>query len=115
MKAMQRKTTFAEGWEDFLDTIISAFNTIAAMCQVDADDKLKALPIMLQGDVLNYLSCHAHSCASFDEAIAILRRWYNSDDRKARILVKWQELRLSKAMAKAPTESEVAVFRTPRS
>lgn len=43
--------------------------------------------------------------------MVILRKWYNSDDRKARILTKWQSMTLLDAMAEDPTESEVTVFR----
>ena len=37
--------------------------------------------------------------------------WANSDDRRARILSKWQSMTLLEAMADEPKESEVTVFR----
>ena len=111
MRAFQGKQTFSGSWEEDLDCCINIFNTLAVMCEVSMEDKLKAIPVMLTGDALNYYANNASSCIDFDQAMCMLRKWYNSDDRKARILTKWQSMKLSEAMNEDPGESEATVFR----
>ena len=111
MKAFQGKQTFSGCWEEDLDNCINVYNTLALMCEVTPQDKMKAIPVMLTGDALNYYANNSKSCSTFDNAISMLRKWYNSDDRKARILTKWQSMKLSEAMNEDPKESEATVFR----
>lgn len=40
-----------------------------------------------------------------------MREWYNIEDRKSRILTKWQSINFSEAMDDEPTETEVTMFR----
>ena len=111
MRAFVGKPTFSGNWDEDLDNCLNIFNTLAVMCEVTEHEKLKAIPIMLTGDALNYFSNNSRACNSFDDAMKTLREWYNSDDKKSRILSKWQSMTLSKAMSNAPEESEVTVFR----
>ena len=111
MKAFQGKPTFSGSWEEDLDNCINIFNTLATMCEVTDADKLKAIPVMLKGDALNYYANNSSPCTHFDDAMSMLRKWYNSDDRKARILARWQSMKLSDAMNEEPDESEVTIFR----
>lgn len=66
---------------------------------------------MLKGDALSYYAANYTGCNSYEEAIGVLRRWYNSDDKQTRILTRWQSMTLSKAMSDPPEESDVNVFR----
>lgn len=112
MKAYNGKTTFAGGWDEDLDNCLDIFFTLANMCELTDAERLKSLPVMLSGDALTYFSNHASKCTTFDSATSLLRKWYNSDEKKARILTEWQSMTLSNYMAKSPKESEVSVFRT---
>lgn len=40
----------------------------------------------------------------------LLRKRYNSSDKRSRILTRWQTLRLSESFAKRPDESQAKVF-----
>lgn len=112
MKAMIGKTNFSGSWEEDLDTCISVFDTLVTMCQLSVEDNFKSIPIMLTGDALSYFSTHAQSRDKFDEVMNFLRSWYNSDDKKARILSKWKSMRLSTAMEDDPDESKVTILGT---
>lgn len=94
-----------------MENCINVFETLASMCEVTEEDKLRAIPVMIKGDALNYFANNSKSCGTFDDAMRILRSWYKGDDRQARILSKLQEMRLTHAMNKNPDESEIDVFR----
>lgn len=97
MKAFHGKPMFAGTWEEDLENVISVFNTLSTVCELSQEEKLKAVPIMLRDDVLNYYSSNYDRCDTFEDAIALLRSWYNSD-RRSRILAEWQDMRLSTAL-----------------
>lgn len=82
------------------------------MCKISNEEILRSLPVMLSDDALSYLSSNANQCASNGNATTVLRKWYNFDEKKARILTEWQGMTLSKAMSQSPHESDVSVFRT---
>lgn len=111
MKSFIGKLTISGSWEEDLDNVLSIFNTLATMCKVAPDEKLKAIQIMQKGDALSYFSSKINLCATFDDAIELLRNWYNGDDKKTRILSKWQDMRLSRAISQNPDASEVTIFR----
>lgn len=112
MKAFVGKPTFSGSWEEDLDNCINVFNTLSSMSEISSEEKLKAVPVMLGGDALSFFANNSSTCESFQGAMELLRNWYNSDDRKARVLTKWQGMKLSEALSQKPEESEVAVFRT---
>lgn len=80
------------------------------MCEVNPQDKLRAVPIMLKADALNYYANTCSRCKDFEEVMDLLKEWYNINDRKARILNNWQSMSLTEAMEAEPNESEVTVF-----
>lgn len=59
---------------------------MAAMCEVSQLERLRAVPIIMKGDALNYYANNCSDCRTFDDAMKLLKEWYNSDDRTARIL-----------------------------
>lgn len=71
---------------------------------------MEAMLVMFKDNALSYLFSNWKVCVIYEEAIEMMKRWYNSDDKKSRILCKWQKMTLSKAMLESPTESEVKVF-----
>lgn len=111
MKAYIGNPTFSGGWDEDIDNCISIYDILSEMCCVTDDEKLQSIPIMLSGDALSYFSSKIEGCSSYQEATMLLRRWYNSDEKRARILKAWQSMQLSDKMSKAPHESEVSVFR----
>lgn len=76
MKAFQGKPPFSGSWEEDFDNVISVLNTLrscqADMCEITSEEKFKAIPVMLQGDTLNFFSNHAHSNATFEESMDLL-------------------------------------------
>ena len=111
MKAYVGKPIFTGNWDEDLDTCISVFNTLSKMCGMTDEDKVKSIPVMLSGDALSYFASNINENDEFTRATKLLREWYNSDDKKARILTKWQTMTLSEAMADEPKSSDVSVFR----
>lgn len=111
MKAYIGKEVFKGVWEEDLDNCIKVYETLSRMCKVDKEEMLQSLPIMLSGDALNYFSSEVSGCESYDDAMDQLQKWYNSDEKRARILTVWQQMTLSEEMSRNPGESEVVVFR----
>lgn len=111
MKAFKGKKPFTGSWEEDLDNCLGVFETLSDMCQITEAQMLRSIPIMLDGDALDYYSRIAASCATYGDAKSALRRWYNSDEKRARILTAWKSLVFSEEMSKRPDDSEVAVFR----
>lgn len=66
---------------------------------------------MPKGDALNYFANKSKQCRNFNSAMKLLRNWYNGDDRRARNLSKWQDMRLTDAMNREPEGSEIVIFR----
>lgn len=56
-----------------LNSTVSPYRTMAAMCEVSGDDMLKVILVMLFGDTLLYYSTHVKHCTSYEEAIGALR------------------------------------------
>lgn len=82
------------------------------MCEVTAEEKLKAVSVMLAGDALNYFAINPKGCSNYDDSMKKMRELYNSGDKKARILTKWRTMNLTNVTANYLTDSEVSVFRT---
>ena len=99
MRAFGTKKRFSGSWDEDLDDTISIFETLSNICELSDEEKLKAIPIMLMGDAMSYFSNKAKTYDTYEDAMITLRKWYNSDDKKARILTKWQTMSLSKEMA----------------
>lgn len=112
MRAFNNKSQFSGGWDEDLDNTIGVFSTLATMCQLTPEEKVMAIPVMLAGDALSYYSNQAREEDTFESAMGALRAWYNSDEKKARTLTKWQTMTLSEAFEADPESSEAAVFRT---
>lgn len=55
---------------------------------------------------------NANQCTTYGDNITILSEWYNSDEKKYRILKAWQSLTVRKTISQSPDESELSLFRT---
>ena len=111
MRAFNSKSKFTGSWEEDLDTTIKIFNTMSNMCGLTEDEKVRSIPLMLDGDALSYFSSNHKDGDNYDQSIEMLRNWYNNEEKRSRILTKWQTMTLTQAMSDDPTSSEVAVFR----
>lgn len=111
MKAFDRKKTFGGKWDEDLAGTISLYETLEKMCQLTQDEKFKSLPVMLSGDALTYFSDNAATCPSYEEALDVLRKWYNPDESQSRILTAWLSLKFSEELTKYPDLSEIDAFR----
>lgn len=111
MKAFIGKQTFSGEWDDDLDNCLNIFETLARMCKVIKPEMFQSMPIMLSGDALSYFSNKLDMCSTYDEGKKLLREWYNSDEKRARIITIWQRMTLSEELAKAPDSTETCVFR----
>lgn len=95
MKAYVGKDAFGGSWDEDLDNHISVYETLSRMFQVTKEEMHQSIPVMLRGDALSFFSDKMKGCTSYDDAINTLRRWYNSEEKRARILTAWQQLQLS--------------------
>lgn len=111
MNSFIGEPTFSGSWEEDLDNCINIINTLAAMCEISEHEKLKSVPVIPTGDALNFYANNVAGCRNFDGAMIKMCEWYNSDDRKLRILTTWQSMNFSEAMADELTETDVTVFR----
>lgn len=73
---------------------------------------LRSIPIMVSGNALRYIWSNTKQCATYDDAIDMVQRWYNSEEKNARILTAWKYLIFTKPMAERPAESGVSVFKS---
>lgn len=112
VKAFDKDDKYSGSYDDDLERSIRRFKTLAKMCEVPLDQRLHAIPIMLKGDALDFFDDYQEGCTSYEDAFTLLRNWYLSAEQRARVLAQWQNLRLSKEMAKRPDDSEVSVFRS---
>lgn len=87
------------------------------MCDATAKEKRKAMYVMLKGTALGLFTWKATTCETYEEALELLRTWYNSSDKYGRLQGEWQAMTLSQAMQEKPEESEISVSEalSPRS
>lgn len=111
MRAFVGKTRFGNNWDEDFDNTMNEFNTLDDICGVTEGEKLKYIPVMLSDEDLNYYSTNMKGYTNFQDATDQLKRWYNSNDRKARMITIWHTVTKSKAMEEYPNGSEVSVFR----
>lgn len=56
MRAFVVRRAFEGNWNEDLNNSISVFYTLALVCQVNQEDKLKSMPVLLTGYALRYIS-----------------------------------------------------------
>lgn len=88
------KPTTSGSWDEGLDNCINIFETLSAMCEVTLAEKLKAVPVTLTGEELNYYANNVRGCGDFHKAMDLIRAWYSNEDLKSRILTKWKFMTL---------------------
>lgn len=101
MRAFNNKSTFGGNWDEDLDNCIKIINT-PAMCKVSDEEKMKSIPVMLKNDTLNYCENNIKGCSNFEETLRLLRNLYNNDDKRSRILAKWQTMKFSDELLEEP-------------
>lgn len=89
MRSFVSRKTFAGLWEEDMDSTISFFETLAMVCGVTSDDKLRAIPIMFSADDLIYYASHITQCRSYEDTTNTVLEWYSNADKRSRILVKF--------------------------
>lgn len=110
-KAYIGQPKFGGRYEEDLEDVIEVFLTYSKMCNLTLTEKRKAIPIMLQGNALSLFNKEINITHSYDDAIGMMRLWYNSREKQMRLLREWQGMRLSTAMESEPKASEVEVYR----
>lgn len=81
------------------------------MSEVSDEDELKAIPETVPLNAIIYYLSNVQARLAYDEAVSDLRLWYNNSEKRAKILTKWQSLRLMRELKRSPDASEVEVFR----
>lgn len=61
--------------------------------------------LILKENADYYFNSASRKCRTYDEAKFLLRKRYNSSEKRSRILRGWQTLRLSHEFAGLPNES----------
>lgn len=89
MRSFVGKKTFSGNWYVELDNTINIFITLADMFEVNNSETIMAVPLMLSGDALIYYNSNIKGCKEYEEAMEMMKKWYNSDNRKAGIFTKW--------------------------
>ena len=112
IKSYQGRKKFSGSWEDNLEQAISTYETFANICKLTALEKAQAIPYMLVDDAFNFYSTSIPKHYKYEETIEELKKWYTSDEKRARTLTIGQNFKLSKEMEKAPDKSEIDVFRS---
>lgn len=69
---------YGGAYEDDLGKIIRRFKTLTKIFNVKDNERLKAIPIMLNGDTLDFFDEYHDTCSDYQEAIEKLRKWYLS-------------------------------------
>lgn len=110
MKAYIGKKSFSGVWSDKFNNCLRTYDSLSAMGNLASDEKLHALPIMLTRHMFDYFPENSHKSSRYDEAKVLLRRCYNNSDKKARVLMEWRRLRISKEMKNGTNHAEVEVF-----
>lgn len=87
--------------KDF-DRSSAVFRTLARMCRLYHDETSEALLTMVNGGALWTYSDKMEYCATYIEAITMLKTIYKFPDRRSRILTAWQALSLSAEMDHKP-------------
>ena len=111
MKAFGSRKKYTGAWDEDLSGTIEVFEMSANMCNLTMEQKLKGVPVMLDGPALSYYASNLKSCKTYDSAIEGLKIWYTSEEQRSRLLREWQTTCFSVWCRRIPTKSEVTVFR----
>lgn len=65
------------------------------MCRVIDEGKWSEMPIIFDGPELEFVINRADPENTYEDVGTILRKYYNSSEKQARLLKEWKELRLS--------------------
>lgn len=82
------------------------------MCDLTLTEKRKEIQIMFSENALSLLNKEEGINNSNDEAVALIKKWYNSKEKQTRLLRDWQGMRLSTAMYADPSTSEMGLYRS---
>lgn len=74
IRAFVGKRAFTGSWVEDLNNIISIFEAVSKLSELDEVEQLKVAPFMLKGDSLNYLAKRSEGCRKYADAKKILRR-----------------------------------------
>lgn len=86
MKSYMGKQQFSGGYEEDLNNFFQLFETLVTICQVTETEMKIALRIILKGDELYLYSGRSGECDTYTKANEMLQSWYNSEEKRNRIL-----------------------------
>lgn len=95
VNAFQREDKFGGDYQEYLERSKLRFQKLKKMCEVLDPAKLREIPVMLNGDALDLFDELQASCATDEEVFRLLRTWYLSYEKYARILYESQTLRIA--------------------
>lgn len=90
--------------------MIGIYYMMAEMSDITGAEKMKDMPVMLKGDGLATFSMNEATLHKLEEAVNVLRTWYNSSEKKSRLLKEWTSMILVDEMQVSPKEAEIIVF-----
>lgn len=111
MRDVSGKQKFSGAWDEHLKNCLNIYETLSTMRKATPTEKLKTIPIMLTWDVLKYYKNNVNRWRTYKASVSKLREWCKSDDKKSRILKKWQSSFWKKQMAEDSSEHKVTVCR----
>lgn len=111
MKSFVGKKALSGSWADDLESIVGVYHSMANLCEISAEDKLKAIQVVISGGTLTYYWSTVQGWLTYDEAVCAIRLWYNNSDKRPRILTKWQSLQLTEILMSNPVTSQVEFLR----
>lgn len=82
MNAYYGMKPFKGGWIEDLDNLIQVYETLSNMWKVTTYQMLRSTPVMFSGDAVSFFSSKMRGCTTHNDATAMMRRWYNSDEKK---------------------------------
>ena len=82
------------------------------MCELSEEEKLRAMPIILDGHALDYFSSKIlPQSSSYDQCCRKVTEHYTSEEKWGRLLQQWQSIHLSTMMKENDDKSQVYVLK----
>lgn len=110
MKAYHGKKTYGGQWSENLNKHLNIYETLALICEINNEEKLRGLPIMLSRHAFDNYSENSSAFESYENEKALLQSRYNIADKKSRVLLEWKGMSLTNGMRKRAEASEVQLF-----
>lgn len=111
MRAFQdNESKYAGTYTEDLDRTLDTYDNMALGCGATMVENRLAMVFILKGNAASFFNAHGKRWKTYQQAALLLRRRFNSSDKRSRILITWQCLRLTEEFARNPNESQTQVF-----